>query len=73
MTMDHHVQAYVRDRVKVLAMLEEYHRLVALREKRESGHYRNPTVAWRTGVREDGVVQYADMMMQPVEPGVMIA
>lgn len=70
---DAHIQAWVRDRVKVLAMLEEYHRLVDLREKRECGHYRNPTIAWKVAVREDGVTVYRDVMMEPVEPGVVLA
>lgn len=70
---NHHVQEWTRARVRVLALMEEYAILVSRREAREAGHYRNPTVAWRVGVREDGHVDYRDVMMDPVEPGVMLA
>ena len=35
---DHHIQAWVRDRVKVLELLAELRRLQELREKRDAPH-----------------------------------
>lgn len=35
---DHHIQAWVRDRVRVLELLAELSKLQALRDKREKPH-----------------------------------
>jgi len=47
---DHHVQAWVRDRVIVLEMLET---LAKLRDRNEGKP--KPVMAWRVGFDKDGV------------------
>lgn len=65
MKCDAHVQAYVRDRVHVLEMMEELLRLRNLRTERESKAQARKSahtvVCTRAAVRTDGEVVYLDL------------